>query len=326
MEYNLTDHLGSTRMMYKLNFTCAGAYQNATINYMADPKDADIYRQYYFSFGKIAREYINPGTTAEKYQYTGKERDTESGYDYFNARNYHSEVGRFLSIDPLAEKYAGWSSYNYTMNNPINLVDPDGMEADDVIINGEHADQAVTELNSNSSLIITRNAETGKLSAKGKAKGKAERLLLQAINDPNINVNIETTSAQLYDSKDGTKNIPLLPGGFEGSTVNNDGTVTATQLLNVENAKLISGVIGERTGETIRHEINEAYSGALQSPGGNYDSAYEAAHLAASKVDGVAHPQLQLNENTSRSPNVLQIRKAGTKEWKDLGIKTKMNR
>ncbi|MBL7830716.1 MAG: RHS repeat protein, partial [Saprospiraceae bacterium] len=34
MEYNLTDHLGSTRMMYKLNFTCAGVYQNATIQYL----------------------------------------------------------------------------------------------------------------------------------------------------------------------------------------------------------------------------------------------------------------------------------------------------
>ena len=130
MEYKLTDHLGSTRMSYKLNFTCAGVYQNATINYMAD----------YFSFGKIVREYINAGTAAEKYQYTGKERDTESGYDNFNARNYHSEVGRFLSVDPLADKYPGWSSYNYTMNNPMNMVDPDGMEADDIIIRAKRGD------------------------------------------------------------------------------------------------------------------------------------------------------------------------------------------
>ena len=59
MEYKLTDHLGSTRMTYKLNFTCAAVYQNATIQYMAD----------YYSFGKTVREYINPGTAAEKYQY-----------------------------------------------------------------------------------------------------------------------------------------------------------------------------------------------------------------------------------------------------------------
>ena len=116
MEYKLTDHLGSTLMTYKLNFTCAAVYQNATIQYMAD----------YYSFGKIVREYINPGTTAEKYQYTGKERDTESGYDYFNARNYHSEVGRFLSVDVKAANAPGWSSYRAFFCNPIKYSDPDG--------------------------------------------------------------------------------------------------------------------------------------------------------------------------------------------------------
>jgi RHS repeat-associated protein len=124
MEYKLTDHLGSTRMSYKLNFTCAGVYQNATINYMAD----------YFSFGKIVREYINAGTAAEKYQYTGKERDTESGYDYFNARNYHSEVGRFLRVDPLASKYSAYSPYCYGLNNPIRMVDRDGRAPEDFVI------------------------------------------------------------------------------------------------------------------------------------------------------------------------------------------------
>jgi len=84
--------------------------------------------------------YVNPGTIAEKYKYTGKERDTESGYDYFSARNYHSEIGRFMSVDPLAGKYPGWSSYNYTMNNPMNMVDPDGMEADDIIIRTKGGD------------------------------------------------------------------------------------------------------------------------------------------------------------------------------------------
>jgi len=32
----------------------------------------------------------------------------------------------WLGVDPLAEKYPSYSSYNYTLNNPINLVDPDG--------------------------------------------------------------------------------------------------------------------------------------------------------------------------------------------------------
>lgn len=37
----------------------------------------------------------------------------------------------WLSVDPLAEEYAAWTPYNYTMQNPINMVDPTGMGPDD---------------------------------------------------------------------------------------------------------------------------------------------------------------------------------------------------
>ncbi len=46
--------------------------------------------------------------------------------DYFGARYYESSSGRWLSVDPLRDKYPGWSSYNYVMDNPIKNFDPDG--------------------------------------------------------------------------------------------------------------------------------------------------------------------------------------------------------
>ncbi|HEV2465380.1 MAG TPA: RHS repeat-associated core domain-containing protein [Acidobacteriaceae bacterium] len=68
--------------------------------------------------------------------FTGKERDAESGNDYFGARYYASTMGRFLSPDwdssPVAIPYAdrtnpqSFNLYSYAGNNPLSKTDPDG--------------------------------------------------------------------------------------------------------------------------------------------------------------------------------------------------------
>ncbi len=68
-------------------------------------------------------------------RYTGKERDTESGLDYFGARYYGSTMGRFMSPDPIKltdERLLNPANtlnlYSYTANNPLKYVDPDGKD------------------------------------------------------------------------------------------------------------------------------------------------------------------------------------------------------
>lgn len=64
---------------------------------------------------------------------TAKERDVETGLDYFLARYYSSTQGRFTSVDP---ENAGanpsdpqsWNGYAYTGGNPLMFTDPDGRE------------------------------------------------------------------------------------------------------------------------------------------------------------------------------------------------------
>ena len=68
-----------------------------------------------------------------RYGFNGMERDDEvkgSGNSYdFGARIYDSRLGRWMSLDPLQAKYAGWSPYNFTMDNPIFYIDPDGKDS-----------------------------------------------------------------------------------------------------------------------------------------------------------------------------------------------------
>ena len=82
-----------------------------------------------------------------EHHFTGKERDNESGNDYFGARYYASSMGRFMSPDPLPwphwqnggkdelERFEqfisnpqNFNQYMYVRNNPLTSVDPDGLD------------------------------------------------------------------------------------------------------------------------------------------------------------------------------------------------------
>ena len=111
--YYLKDHLGSIRVV-------------------VDETGNIVSSDDYDPWGMILNGRSTDGSYLNaKYKFTSKERDTETGYDYFGARYYDSRIGRWLQVDPLSEKYFGWSPYNYTLNNPIKFFDPDGL---DVII------------------------------------------------------------------------------------------------------------------------------------------------------------------------------------------------
>jgi RHS repeat-associated protein len=80
--------------------------------------------------------------------YTGKERDAESGLDYFGARYYASNMGRFMSPDWAAKAepvpYAKLDNpqslnlYGYVINNPLSRADLDGHDWRDKLVNFVH--------------------------------------------------------------------------------------------------------------------------------------------------------------------------------------------
>jgi RHS repeat-associated protein len=71
------------------------------------------------------------GADSTRQKFTGKERDSETGLDYFHARYYSNIQGRFTSVDPenagaITDDPQSWNGYAYARSNPVLYSDPDG--------------------------------------------------------------------------------------------------------------------------------------------------------------------------------------------------------
>ncbi|NVK65629.1 MAG: hypothetical protein HWE22_13635 [Flavobacteriales bacterium] len=112
--YNVSDWLGTNRAIMDANGNILNAHDH-------------------YPFGKrMPGRHMVTDAEGNRYQYTGHEFDEETGYGYHGARYYNRELGRYMNVDPLAEQFHSWSTYNYTMGNPINLIDPTGMGPEDI--------------------------------------------------------------------------------------------------------------------------------------------------------------------------------------------------
>ena len=82
----------------------------------------------YLPYGEIFVSQRNTEEFDSRYKFTSKELDNETSYTYFGARYYDADLSIWLSVDPMSDKYPSLSPYCYTADNPVVLVDPNGMD------------------------------------------------------------------------------------------------------------------------------------------------------------------------------------------------------
>ncbi|WP_223601911.1 RHS repeat-associated core domain-containing protein [Chryseobacterium sp. GVT01B] len=111
--YQYKDHLGNTRVSFGKDST--GAL-----------KVTDTNNYYAFGMNHIG---ANKGLLGgyKNYKYQGQELQ-ETGFYSFKWRNYMPDVGRFFNIDPLSEKYAYQSHYNFSENRVVDGRELEGLE------------------------------------------------------------------------------------------------------------------------------------------------------------------------------------------------------
>jgi len=116
-EYYMQDHLYTNRIAFRPN-------ADGTLNLTS-------VQNYYPFGGDMGDASMNYSASPQNlYKYEGKELQPELNLDTydFGARHYDPVLGRWMGIDPLAEVSDNLSPYNYVENNPMNLMDPDGMQ------------------------------------------------------------------------------------------------------------------------------------------------------------------------------------------------------
>ena len=154
------------------------------------------------------------GKLENKFKYNGKEEQRQefsdgSGlelYDY-HARVQDPQLGRFWSVDPLADSMRRFSPYNYAYNNPLRFIDFDGMAPQDIVIKGK---QVGTDLEA--TLVIIR---TDQIDAEVKTNQPAPSLDV-VINKPLPPLTIDLRNVDLKASDAYMVDIGAGAAGFGG--------------------------------------------------------------------------------------------------------------
>lgn len=187
--YYRKDHLGNNREVWQASYL-SGCCTNVAA--------ATVQQTQYYPSGLPWATNTNDNASLQGRKYNGKEFVEMHGYDTYDygARGYYPALGRFTSMDPLAEKRYSISPYAYCSGNPVNRIDPDGRDEFLLIwatANGEfgHAALAISNYND-------KNKPNGTYTFYELGPGKGASLGLSNFNQ-NVNAHYSTENSNNQD-------------------------------------------------------------------------------------------------------------------------------
>jgi len=215
-QYLTSDHLGSPRVVTN---SSAGV----------------VSRHDYLPFGEELGATIGGRTTGMGYsvadglrqKFTQKERDNETGLDYFGARYYASTQGRFTSSDAFwKDSQVGepqsWNKYSYVRNNPLRYVDPQGEKADVEIVTDEKHKTGTIKIKASIAIYAgsgTKISQKDLERAKGEIKKSIEGAWSGTVKKDGITftvttqVDVQVASSQEAATNSGAQNVIEMVNG-----------------------------------------------------------------------------------------------------------------
>jgi len=282
----VTDQLGTPRMIFD---------QTGSL--------ANVSRHDYLPFGEEISAGVGGRTQAQGYtlsdnvrqKFTQKDRDNETGLDYFIARYYSSTQGRFTSSDPIGghtEDPQTLDRYTYVTNNPLRFTDPTGLdfyltcEKDSKTCHGGHV--GTTDKKGNFTATLISNGKNGSLVDQSgnrytaTVNGQGVSFTRSGSNQATLGVFQNGTSATTIQ---GSGNLSGFTFNFTSSNLNTNITAQGTWTFNGPTAQ------AERTleaagythytldGLNVFHPSTETYDAVDYRSAGAEDTGAGSGHF-----------------------------------------------